>query len=96
MLNENGLENFVRVDSHEDISAKSKQQYAEKLFAIYNDGTAEGNPLATEDGQKKIRCLGAGHTSMSINDFVVIDGDVLIVDSFGFKNIGDLGEVLKN
>ncbi len=90
LLRSEGLKGFVMVDTHEDKSVKSKREYAEKLFIIYNDGTEEGNPLGTPAGQQKIRSSGVGHTSMSINDFVVIDGDVLIVDSEGFKELGKL------
>jgi hypothetical protein len=93
MLDESGLKNFVQVDTHEDQSATSKQEYAEKLFALYNDGTQSGNPLGTPEGQQKIRSIGASHTSMSINDFVVIDDEVLIVDACGFLNIGQHSSV---
>ena len=85
MLNETGLKNFVQVDSYENPKAVSKQDFAEEIFMRYNQDT---NPLGTKEGQQKLRSIGAGHTSMSVNDFVVIDGDVLIVDSFAFKNIG--------
>ena len=88
MLNESGLKNFVQVDTFIPALDSPKEQLAERLFAIYNDGTEEGNPLGTKAGQQKLVSLGAGHTSMSVNDFVVIDGEVLIVDSLGFKNIG--------
>lgn len=102
-LNESGLKNFVKVDTYEINPTKEehidKLEFAELLYGLYNDGAFLGNPLGTKEGQEKIRSVGAGHTSMSINDFVVIDGDVLIVDQCGFKNIGQhdtVSEVLKN
>lgn len=84
-LDKSGLKNFVEIDTHEDQNVKSKLDFAEKLFMIYN---TDSNPLSTKQGQERIRKLGAGHTSMSVNDFVVIDGSILIVDTLGFKNIG--------
>lgn len=110
MLDETGLKNFVQVDTHEEktpllksfvniFSNKSKKEFAERLFAVYNDGTEGGNPLGTPEGQQKIRSIGVSHTSMSINDFVVIDGDVLIVDGSGFLDIGKhsaINEVVQN
>ena len=103
MLNESGLKNFTQVDTYEINPPANedtgKLEFAELLFALYNDGAVLGNPLGTKEGQDKIRKLGVSHTSMSINDFVVIDGEVLIVDGCGFKNIGKhqaVSEVLKN
>ncbi len=102
MLDESGLKNFVQVDTYEinpTTEQIDKPEFAELLYALYNDGAVVGNPLGTKEGQDKIRKLGVSHTSMSINDFVVIDGEVLIVDGCGFKNIGKhqaVSEVLKN
>lgn len=88
MLDESGLQNFVCVDTFEENSSRPKQDFAERIFAVYNDGAEIQNPLGTKEGQNKLRSLGVSHTSMSVNDFVVIDDQVLIVDSLGFKNIG--------
>lgn len=99
MLNETGLQNFAQVDTFEEETTLTRDEFAERLFAIYNDGAEINNPLGTPEGQKKIQSLGVGHTSMSVSDFVVIDGEVLIVDVFGFKNIGKhnaLSEVTVN
>ena len=89
MLNESGLQNFAHVDTFIDSDMDiPKHAYAERMFALYNDGAQVGNPLGTPEGQNKLRSIGVGHTSMSVSDFVVIDGEVLIVDGAGFKNIG--------
>lgn len=89
MLNETGLQNYALVDTFIDKDMEiPKDVYAERMFALYNDGAKIPNPLSSKEGQDKIRSLGVGHTSMSVSDFVVIDGEVLIVDSMGFKNIG--------
>ena len=102
MLDESGLKNFVQVGTYEINTTKEhvdKLDFAEQLYALYNDGAVLGNPLGTKEGQDKITKLGVSHTSMSINDFVVIDGEVLIADRCGFKNIGKhqaVSEVLKN
>ncbi len=99
MLNESGLKYFVHLDTFEEDTKKTKEEFAERLFAVYNDGAEIPNPLGSKEGQDKIERTGVYHTSMSINDFVVIDGDVLIVDGCGFKNIGKhpaVQEVLKN
>ena len=81
-------ESFVKVGEYQSKSDKvnTKDALAEEVFMHYN---AEwSNPLGTKEGQQKIRSLGVGHTSMSINDFVVIDGEVLIADMMSFLNIG--------
>lgn len=85
MLDESGLQNFCKVGEHQTDSNISKDDFAEEIFALFN---LDNNPLGTSEGQEKIRSLGVSHTSMSINDFIVIDGDVLIVDGCGFLNIG--------
>jgi hypothetical protein len=85
MLDATGLENFAKVGEVQVKSDVAKDENAEKLFALFN---LDFNPLGTPEGQQKIRSLGVSHTSMSINDFVVIDGEVLIVDGSGFLNIG--------
>jgi len=88
LLNSTGLESFVKVGEYQSKSDKvnTKDALAEEVFMHYN---AEwSNPLGTKEGQQKIRSLGVGHTSMSINDFVVIDGEVLIADMMSFLNIG--------
>lgn len=100
MLDYSGLKNFALVDTYNDKDMDiPKDAYAERMFALYNDGAKIPNPLGTKEGQEKLRSLGVGHTSMSVSDFVVIDGDVLIVDGVGFKNIGQhdaLNEVVEN
>ena len=99
MLNESGLKYFTHIDTYEEDTTLSKDEFVERLFAIYNDGAEIGNPLGNKDGQQKIRSTETGHTSMSINDFVVIDNEIHIVDSSGFLNIGQhdaVSEVLKN
>ncbi len=88
LLDTTGLESFVKVGEYQSKSDKvnTKDALAEEVFMQYN---AEwSNPLGTKEGQQKIRSLGVSHTSMSINDFVVIDGEVLIVDQYDFLNIG--------
>jgi len=45
MLNESGLKNFVQVDTFIPALDSPKEQLAERLFAIYNDGTEEGITL---------------------------------------------------
>ena len=99
MLNESGLKYFTHIDTFVEETDLSKEAFAERLFAVYNDGADIGNPLGTKEGQDIVRSSGAGHTSMSVNDFVVIDGDILIVDGSGFLNIGQhpaVTEVLEN
>lgn len=100
MLNESGLQNFAHVDTFIDKDMEiPNDAYAERMFALYNDGAEIPNPLSSKEGQNKIRSLGVGHTSMSVSDFVVIDGEILIVDGCGFKNIGKhpaVSEVLVN
>jgi len=88
MLNESGLKYFTHIDTYEENLQASKEHFADRLFAVYNDGAEIPNPLGTKEGQEKVRSTGTGHTSMSINDFVVIDGEVIICDGSGWLNIG--------
>lgn len=99
MLNESGLKYFVHIDTYEDDKVMTKEDFAQWLFTVYNDGADFDNPLASTEGQQRVRSSGAGHTSMSINDFVVIDGEIIICDGSGWLNIGQhkaVTEVLKN
>ena len=81
------------------------QALAEQIWALMNgmaggeDPNGEPNPLANPEGQKKIKELGVGHTSMSVGDFIVLfpsetdlirqHGKILVADSMGFKEIDE-------
>jgi len=42
------------------------------------------------EARELIRSRGLGHTSMSVGDLIVRDGKVLMVDSRGFTELGDV------
>jgi len=88
-LAENGLSTFVKVAEH--IGA-SHEDELERIFAKFNDGTNEGNPLATKEGQDFIRANGVSHTSMSVQDLVVFNNEIYVVKNMGFKNIGSVDQ----
>jgi len=99
MLNESGLKYFTHIDTFEEETKLSRDEFVERIFAIYNDGAEIDNPLGTKEGQDKVRATGTYHTSMSVNDFVVIDDEIIICDGSGWLNIGKhpaVSEVLKN
>jgi hypothetical protein len=56
----------------------------EQIFEILN---MDSNPLGTPKNQQWIRDNGARHTSMSVGDVIVRDGDYFVVMGVGFKQL---------
>ena len=88
----NKINAFANVHELEIDDNKDLAEVSEIIFALMNgmaggedpDGTP--NPLGNPEGQKKIRDLGVGHTSMSVGDFIIFgNGKTLVADDMGFK-----------
>jgi len=71
-----GFDEFAGVAVVE-LEGETSERVAELAFATFND--PDRNPLATPEGQQKIRAEGAGHTSMSVGDFVLLDNQIILV-----------------
>ena len=90
---------YAKVHVLENVTdKKDPAELAEIIWALMNgmaggeDPNGEPNPLANPEGQKKIKELGVGHTSMSIGDFIVfknLQPKILVADSMGFKEIDE-------
>ena len=92
IIKANKINAFANVHELEIDDNKDLAEVSEIIFALMNgmaggedpDGTP--NPLGNPEGQKKIRDLGVGHTSMSVGDFIIFgNGKTLVVDDMGFK-----------
>ena len=88
----NKINAFANVHEMEIDDNKDVAEVSEIIFELMNgmaggedpDGTP--NPLGNPEGQKKIRSLGVGHTSMSVGDFIIFgNGKTLVADDMGFK-----------
>ena len=85
----NILEDYIQVDVFDtDKSLRTAggvSKVAEKIFAIYNDYTL--NPLSAQNSMPKqnlLRISGAGHTSMTVGDAILIGDKFYIADMVGF------------
>lgn len=86
-MNPYKLKQFALVESVK-IDYDSVDEIPEKIFAKFN---SDDNPLASASGQAKIRELGLSHTSMSMGDFIVINGRVIAIAlDIGWDFIGHL------
>ena len=91
-IKDNKINAFANVHELEIDDNKDLFEVSEIIWELMNgmaggedpDGTP--NPLGNPEGQKKIRGLGVGHTSMSVGDFIIFgNGKTLVADDMGFK-----------
>ncbi len=75
-LKNSGLKEFVSVAEFQ-MPTENGTVMAEKIFAKFNSDYE--NPLATPEGQSLLRSTGAGHTSMSVGDFILFDNKTIMV-----------------
>ena len=70
-------------DAKNDISG-----LLEHLWGQFNDdGYGAKNPLATPQGQAKVKASGTHHTSMSIGDVIKVGTNYYIAVSVGFAKL---------
>lgn len=78
--------NRETMDKTHAIVAEIEAEDLEDVFFRMNDPFGEGyNPLSTLEGQNKLRNLGVRHTSMSVNDAVMINGEIWQVLAVGWE-----------